>query len=84
MSDALEVAGPNRAGEQAVVADAVEAAGQHVQEKATDELGGAERHRLDPGFAGGLAADAIVLPFEGDALSSRAMRREFEMATRWV
>ena len=28
----------NRAGEEAVVADAVEAAGQHVQEKAADEL----------------------------------------------
>ena len=29
---------------------------------------GVERHRLDPGFARRLAAGAIVLPFEGDAL----------------
>ena len=38
LADALDVAGSNRAGEQAVVADAVEAAGQDVQEKAADEL----------------------------------------------
>jgi hypothetical protein len=31
---------PNRAGEHAVVADAMEAARQHMQEKAADELGG--------------------------------------------
>jgi hypothetical protein len=30
------------------VADAVEAAGQDVQEKAADELGGVERHGLEP------------------------------------
>jgi len=40
---ARDVAGSNRAGEEAVVADAVEAAGQHVQEKAADELGRVER-----------------------------------------
>ena len=38
LADALDVAGANRAGEEAVVADAVEAARQHVQEKAADEL----------------------------------------------
>ena len=64
LSGALDVAGANRAGEQAVVADAVEAARQHVQEKAADELGGVERHGLEPVAA----FDAIVLPFEGDAL----------------
>ena len=53
----------NRAGEQAVVADAVEAARQHVQEKAADELGGVERHGLEPVAA----FDPVVLPFEGDA-----------------
>jgi hypothetical protein len=50
------------------VADAMEAARQHVQEEAADELGGVEQHRLDPGFAGRPAAGAIVLPLESDAL----------------
>jgi len=36
---ALDVARSNRSSEQAVVADAMETAGQHVQEKAADELG---------------------------------------------
>ena len=49
------------------MADAVEAARQHMQEKSADELVGRERHRLDPGFAGGLATGAIVFPAEGDA-----------------
>jgi hypothetical protein len=34
LSDAVDVAGANGAGEEAVVTDAVEAARQHVQEKA--------------------------------------------------
>jgi hypothetical protein len=42
LSDALDVGGSNRSGKQAVVADAVEAAGQDVQEKAADELDGVE------------------------------------------
>jgi len=33
LADALDVAGSNRAGEEAVVADAAEAAGQDVQEE---------------------------------------------------
>jgi hypothetical protein len=33
LADALDVAGSNRSGKQAVVADAVEAAGQDVQQK---------------------------------------------------
>src|SRR5208337_2576740 len=63
LADALDVAGSDRAGEQAVMADAVEAARQDVQEKAADELGGVERHGFEPVAA----FDAIVLPFEGDA-----------------
>ena len=35
---AVDVLGAFAAGEQAIVADAVEACGQHVQEKAADEL----------------------------------------------
>lgn len=45
------------------MADAVEAARQDVQEKAADELGGVERHGLEPVAA----FDPVVLPFEGDA-----------------
>jgi hypothetical protein len=45
------------------MADAMEAARQHVQEKAADELGGVERHGLEPVAA----LEPIVLPFEGDA-----------------
>ena len=59
----LDVVRPNGAGEQAVVADAVEAARQHVQEKAADELGGVERHGLEAVAA----FDPVVLPLEGDA-----------------
>ena len=51
-------------GEQAVVADAVEALRQHVHQEAPDELVRRERHGLP---AGG-AVDAIVLPAEGDAV----------------
>ena len=81
LADALDVAGANRAGEEAVVADAVEAARQHVQEKAADELGGVERHGLEPVAA----FDPIILPFEGDALVvERDRAGELEMATRWV
>ena len=46
------------AGEEAVMSDAVEAARQHVQEKAADELVGVERHRFEPVAA----LDPVVLP----------------------
>src|SRR5215510_1915873 len=52
------------AGEQAVVADAMEAFRQDVQQKAADKLGRRERH-------GGVAAgpfDPVVLDLEGDAV----------------
>ena len=51
------------AGEQAIVADAVEALRQDVEQEAADELGRGERH-------GGVAAwpfDPVVLDLEGDA-----------------
>ena len=51
------------AGEQAVVADAMEAGWQDMDEEAADELFGGERHDL-----GAVAAfSAVVLPCEGDA-----------------
>jgi len=63
LPSALDVRHPPRAGEEAVVADAVEAVRQHVQEKAADELVGREGHGLEPVAA----FDPVVLPLEGDA-----------------
>src|ERR1700680_2473896 len=61
---ASDVLGTFAAGEQAIVADAVEACGQHVHEEAVDELVRGERHHLVT-----LAALApVVFPLEGDAL----------------
>ena len=56
------------AGQQAVVANAVEAARQHVNEEAANELGDRKRHRLLP-----IATfDPVILPFERDgAVSER-------------
>jgi hypothetical protein len=51
-------------GEQAVVADAVEAFWQHVDQESADELAGSECHAL----ASIAPLDAVVLPFEDDAL----------------
>jgi hypothetical protein len=45
-SRAGDVVGPLAAGEQAIVADAMEARGQHVHEKAADKLVCRERHAL--------------------------------------
>jgi len=58
---AYEVVGASVFGEQAVVTDAVEAFGQHVDEEAADELEAGERHLL----VSIAALDAIVLPLEG-------------------
>src|SRR6516165_7978411 len=51
-------------GEEAVVADAMQAFWQHVDEEASDELVGSQRHLLVPI----VALDAVVLPLEGNAL----------------
>ena len=48
------------------MADPVEAARQHVQEKAADEFGGVERHGLEPVAA----FDPVVLPTISSAASS--------------
>ncbi len=63
LTGACDVAGASAFGEQAVVADAVEAAWQHVDEEAADEFVGGERHAL----VAIAALDAVVLPLEGDA-----------------
>jgi hypothetical protein len=48
--------------------------------EAADELGGVERHGLEPVAA----FDAVVLPFEGHAAWSSAMSRELGMASLHV
>ncbi len=63
LAGAGDVVGARAAGEQAVVADAVEACGQDVDQEAADELVGGERHDL----LAIAAIGAIVLPPEGDA-----------------
>jgi hypothetical protein len=61
-TQSLQVFDPGVVGEQAVVADTMEAVRQHVNEKAADELGRGQSHGLvtitPPG--------TIVLPLEGD------------------
>ena len=61
LTRASDVVGASVFGEQAVVTDAVEAFGQHVDEEAADELEAGERHLL----VSIAALDAIVLPLEG-------------------
>ncbi len=63
LAGALEIILACAAGEQAVVADAVKALGQGVQQEAADELIGGECHDLLPVGA----APAIVFIAEGDA-----------------
>ncbi len=63
-SQAADVGGALWAGEEAVVADAMEAVWQHVQEEAADELGGVERHRLYPSFVGRLAAGKAAIAID--------------------
>ena len=57
-----DVVGARTAGEQAVVADAVEAVRQDVAQEAPDELAGGECHDL----LALVTIGAIVLPSEGD------------------
>src|SRR6266567_7044481 len=59
-----DVVGASGVCEEAVVADAMEAAGQDVDEEAADELVDGERHHLSP-FA---PLGPVVLPPEGHAV----------------
>ena len=65
-------------GEEAEVADAMEAGGQDVQEEPAHELGRLERHDLAAAFL------PIVLPEEADGVVVIATSRLLAMATRWV
>ena len=59
-----DVVGAGGLGQQAVVADAVEALGQDVDEESADELVCGECHAL----VSVSALDSVVLPLEGDAV----------------
>ena len=58
-----DVAGPIGIGEEAVVSNAVETVGQHVDQKAADELVDVERHQL----IAGVGLGPVILPFERHA-----------------
>src|SRR3954454_14674526 len=62
--DPGDVGGPRSAGEQAVVADAVEAVGQDVKQEAADELVCWQGHGLDPLASRRAVPGAVVLPAE--------------------
>ncbi len=64
LTRSCDVVGARAFGEQAVVADAVEAFWRHVDQESADELVRAERHA----FVSIAALDAVVLPLEGDAV----------------
>src|SRR6516162_204479 len=64
-SGQCDIGGPVGIGEKAVMTDAVKSARQHMDQKATDELVGVERHKL---VASG-ALGAVILPFESHALA---------------
>ena len=67
-------------GEQPVMADAVEAIRQDVQQETADELAGGELHHLVLASA----CLAIILPAEADCSSVSSRSRLLPMATRWV
>jgi hypothetical protein len=66
------------AGAEAVMADALEAVRQGVQQEPADELLGRERPDLV------VAAGTIIGPTEADAVSCKLINRLLAMATRWV
>jgi hypothetical protein len=64
LTDPFDIAGAGAMSEQTVVADAMEAARQNMDQEAADELVGGERHDLPSLTTFG----AVVLPLEGDAI----------------
>ena len=71
LTRACDVVVARAAGEQAIVADAVEALRQDVDQEPADELVCGERHM----FASISALDAVVFPLEGDGHSRKAIWR---------
>ncbi len=75
-----DIVGARAIGEEAVMANAVKAVGQNVEQEAADEFIAVERHEA----VAVLTFAPIILPFEGDAPASKATSRLLAMATRWV
>src|SRR4051812_44961086 len=76
--DPGDVDGPRSAGEEAIVADAVEAIGQDMKQEAADEIVHREGHGLDPpaspravSGAGNLPAETHAPPGEGEEAAGR-------------
>ena len=61
-TQSLHILDSGMVGKESVVADAVEACGQHVNEKASDELGRGQGH----GLVTMMPLGTIVLPLKGD------------------
>jgi hypothetical protein len=80
LADALDVAGSNRSGEEAVVADAVEAVRQDVEEKAANELGGVERHGPEPVAA----FDSVVLTWGASGQGGDSFMRPHSFQLTWL
>ena len=68
------------AGEQAVMANAMESGWQHVNEKTADELCGVESHR----FGAIASLEPIVFPFERNGAVMERDQPLLEMAMRCV
>jgi len=64
-ADTCDIFGAGLAGEEAVVADAVEARRQHMHQESADEFVRVERHHLVVSLG---AFEAVILPLEGNAL----------------
>src|SRR5262249_20599811 len=64
LTSACDIGGAGAIGEQPIMADAVEALGQDVNEEAPDELVSCEPHRLPVTWP----VDTVVLPTECDAV----------------
>lgn len=75
---ACDIVGADAPCEQALMADAVKAFWQHVDEEAADELVCGERHPLLPVAA----FDPIILPSEGDIVLVEGDQAAVAMATR--
>jgi hypothetical protein len=69
---ACDIGGTIAAGEQTVMADGVEALGQHVDEESPGELARVQGHRLPPVGS----VDAVILPAEGDAVKRGRMTED--------
>src|SRR5215472_13915996 len=75
-----DVGGAIAVGEQSIVADAVQALGQHVHQKAPNELVSCQRH----GLIAQAPRSANPSNMKVTPVWSAEISRRLEMATRWV